>query len=246
MKKRKVKRKLKYKNIFKLLLIILAISLIALCLVLFLKEKAEINKEKALKEEIHKTRESTVNYLEELHKENEHVVAWIKIDGTNVDYPVLYSKDDYYLNHNYKKEKVEEGSIYIDKYNTLNDKNLILHGHNMRNGDMFHDLLKYKEKSFYKNHKTIEFYTLDGYNEYEIISVFLSKVYKKTDDVFKYYKYYGDKIKNNYDEYIENIKDLSLYDINLTASGEDLITLSTCEYSTENGRMVVVAKKVEG
>lgn len=245
MKKRKVKRKLKYKNIFKFLIIVLAICLVTLGLVFFFKEKAEVDKEKALKEEIHKTRENTLNYLEELHKSNEHVVAWIKIDDTNIDYPVLYSKDDYYLNHNYKKEKVEEGSIYIDKYNTLSDKNLILHGHNMRNGDMFHDLLEYKKKDFYNNHKIIEFYTLDGYNKYEVIAVFLSKVYKKTDNVFKYYKYYGDKIENDYDEYIRNIKKLSLYDINLTGSGEDLITLSTCEYSVKNGRMVVVAKKVE-
>ena len=113
----------------------------------------------------------------------------------------------------------------------------------MRDGSMFHDLLEYKDKDFFKKHKTVKFYTLDGYKEYEIISAFTSKVYKKTDNVFKYYKYYGDKINNNYDEYIKNIKNLSLYKTNTKVTNENLITLSTCEYSTKNGRMVVVAKE---
>lgn len=243
MKKRKVKRKLKYKNIFKLLIGILIVLIAFLDLLYVFNKVNEYEKEEKTKEEIHKTKEETLNYIEKLHKENKHVIGWIKIDNTNIDYPVLYSKNDYYLNHNYKKEEDKNGSIYIDKYNNLTDKNLIFHGHNMRDGSMFHDLLEYKDKDFFKKHKTVKFYTLDGYKEYEIISAFTSKVYKKTDNVFKYYKYYGDKINNNYDEYIKNIKNLSLYKTNTKVTNENLITLSTCEYSTKNGRMVVVAKE---
>ena len=77
------------------------------------------------------------------------------------------------------------------------------------------------------------------------ISVFLSKVYDKDDDVFKYYKFYGDLTIEEYNDYINNIKDLSLYDSDVTIEyPTKLITLSTCEYSNENGRLVVVAKEI--
>lgn len=190
--------------------------------------------------------EERLKIINEMHDENKHVIGWIEIKNSNVNYPVLYSGDDYYLRRNYKGNYQREGSIYIDKHNNLSDINLIIHGHNIDNGTMFRDLLKYKEEDFYKEHKIINFCDLNECKEYEIISVFLSKVYMKTEtDVFKYYKFYGDQSEEEYKEYVKNVKELSLYDIETTAKYPDkLITLSTCEFSVANGRLVVVAKEL--
>lgn len=112
---------------------------------------------------------------------------------------------------------------------------------------MFEDLIKYKEQSFYEEHKQIRFTTEKEDCMYEIISVFLSKVYYQSDtNVFRYYYFVNAKNEQEYNEFINNAKKISLYDTGVTAEyGEQLITLSTCEYSQENGRLAVVAKKVK-
>lgn len=113
----------------------------------------------------------------------------------------------------------------------------------MRNGTMFHDLINYKEESFYQKNNQIQIYTKKEKQTYEIISASLSKVYKKKDNVFKYYKYYGNLDQTKYYEYIKNIKDLSLYKIKKTSSyPNELIKLSTCEYTNEKGRLVVATR----
>lgn len=193
------------------------------------------------------TEKAMLPYLAELYAQNQDLAGWIKIEGTHIDNPVLYTpNDDYYLYRGFDKADNVAGSLYIDKRNVLDprDDNLLLHGHNMKNGSMFHDLLSYKKESFYKEHKTIRFDTLYEEGEYEIVAVFVSKVYNVDEDVFKYYSFYRAEDQRQFDAYIENVKKLSLYDTGVTAHyGDALITLSTCEYSQTDGRMVVVAKK---
>lgn len=187
--------------------------------------------------------------VKELKEQYEDIVGWIEIEGTNINYPVVQYKDnDFYVTHNYKKEKTKRGSIFLDKdYDwSIPSNNLLIYGHNNRNDTaMFADLLKYKEESFYKQHSTIKFTTPQEDAEYEIISVFLSRVYyKKEKDVFRYYYFINAKNEQQYNEYIENAKKASLYDTGITAEyGEQLLTLSTCEYSQQDGRFVVVARK---
>ncbi len=186
--------------------------------------------------------------IQSLYKENSDLMGWIQIEGTNINYPVMYTKEvDYYLRRDFYKNDDQWGSIFVDPNNTLTprDSNLIIYGHNMKDDRMFHDLVKYQEESFYQEHPKIIFYTLTTKEEYTIISVFLSKVYSVVDSVFKYYKFHNATSQEEYRTYIENIKAQSLYPIEETATfNEDLITLSTCEYSQKNGRMVVVAKKI--
>ncbi len=190
-----------------------------------------------------------VEEIKKLYQENNDLVGWITIDNTKIDYPVMYTKgEDYYLYRDFYKNDFVSGSIYVDKHNTVKprDVNLLIHGHSMADGSMFMGLLNYYDEEYYKEHPTITFYTLEEKEEYEIIAVFVSKVYNVDDNVFKYYKFYGSKTKEEYDDYISNIKRLSLYDIDASATyPEKLITLSTCEYSQEDGRMVVVGRKKE-
>ena len=178
---------------------------------------------------------------------NNDFVGILTIPNTIINYLVTYSKDDYYLRHSFDEKQSEAETLYIDKYNNIDpiDDNIIIYGHNMKNGTMFHNLLNYKDEDFYKNHKIIYFNKLNNKEKYEIISVFYSRVFYENENEFKYYKFYKANNEEEFNNYITNIKQLSLYDTKVDAKYKDkFITLSTCEYSRENGRFVVVAKKV--
>ena len=184
-----------------------------------------------------------------LKQENQDVVGTLEIDNTNINYPVLQGKDnDFYMTHNYKKEKSRNGSIFLDKsYNwNINSNNLLIYGHNLNNGTMFQELLKYENEDFYKNHPIILFTTEEEEMSFEIISIFKSKVYNKQDNVFKYYFFINPKNEEEYNYYIKNIKEKSLFNIEkIPKYGTELITLSTCSYHVKDGRFVVVGSKIE-
>lgn len=191
----------------------------------------------------------TMKKLKIINKENPDVIAWISIENTKVDYPVSQTNDNkYYLTHNYKKEDSISGSIFLDKNVDINkpSSNFLIYGHRNINGEMFETLANYKDEDYYKKHTEINFYTLYEESKYEIIYVFLSKVYYKKDiNVFRYYNFINATNQDEYDEFINNCKKSELYDIGKSANyGEQLITLSTCEYSQVDGRLVIVAKKI--
>lgn len=186
--------------------------------------------------------------LEELQKKNPDIKAYIEIEGTNISYPVLQTSDnDYYMKKNYKKEYSNDGSIFLDKDVNLElpSTNYLIYGHNNKNGAMFNDLLKYKDKEFYDKYSTIKFITNTEESEYEIIAVFYSRVYYKSEkNVFRYYYFINAKNEQEFNDYINNSKKASIYDTEKTATyGDQLLTLSTCSYHTEDGRFAVVAKK---
>ena len=187
--------------------------------------------------------------LRELKKQNNDIVAWLEIPNTKIKYPVLQTTDnEYYMTHTYKKEYSTDGSIFLDKNYDWNipSSNLLIYGHNNNNGNMFQDLLKYEDENYYKEHPTIEFTTVDEDCKYEIISVFKSRVYYKSEqNVFRYYFFINAENEEEYNYYVEESKKASLYDTGKTAEyGDQLLTLSTCEYSQEDGRFVIVAKKI--
>lgn len=196
------------------------------------------------------TKNELMEEVKELQKENEDVKAWIKINDTNINYPVVQANDnDYYLYRNYKKENSNYGSIFIDSKSNIENpnSNIIMYGHNMKDGSMFKDLLKYADEEYFNNHKYIEFVTNTSSSTYEIMAVFKSRIfYKNEKNVFRYYQCTNLNNEQDYNYYVNNCKELSLYDTGVNAEyGEQIITLITCEYSSENGRMVVVAKKAK-
>ncbi|WP_313804129.1 class B sortase [Cytobacillus sp.] len=185
--------------------------------------------------------------FQELYKRNPDIVGWLKIDDTRIDYPIMQNQQDaqYYLNHDFDKERNKNGLPFLDEYSHIDHSDILLiHGHHMNSGAMFADLMKYKKESYYMEHPTFQFSTLYEKEEYEIVAVILSKVYRKTDEVFKYYQISQVDTSAEFNSYIENIQKLALYDTGVTAQyGDKLIVLSTCEYSTKNGRLAVVARK---
>lgn len=187
--------------------------------------------------------------LEELKKENEEIIGWLEIEDTNINYPVCQSTDnEFYLTHNYKKEKATGGALFLDKdFDMVNgSSNYLIYGHRNKQNLMFEDLMKYAKEDFYNSHKNIKFTTLKDDSTYEIMAVFYSRVYYKSEqDVFRYYYFVNAENEEQYNEYVNNAKKASIYDTGVTANyGDQLLTLSTCEYSQEDGRFVVVAKKV--
>ena len=201
------------------------------------------------KKEITDKRSEQILKIEKLQKENSDIVGWIEIEGTNINYPVLQTtNNEFYLTHNYNKEYSKTGSIFLDKNVELNkpSTNFLIYGHRSIDGEMFEELIKYKKEKYYKAHPTIKFTTVNDESEYEIIAVFLSRVYyKKETDVFRYYYFIDAKNKEEYDYYINNSKKNSLYDTGKIAEyNEQLLTLSTCEYSKKDGRLAIIAKKV--
>ena len=181
---------------------------------------------------------------------NADMAAWLQIPGTVIDYPVMWTPRDeeYYLKKGFDGKKNANGCLILDTDSCLSPltTNLIIHGHNMKSGAMFGSLTDYEDESYFEEHRNIILYTDACQRNYEVIAVFRSQVYKKTDQVFKFYKFFQADTEEEFDDFYENIKALSLYDTGVTASfGDHFLTLSTCAYHVEYGRFVVVAKEVE-
>ena len=198
------------------------------------------------KEEGSLSSENTYN-LENIAKINSDVIGWIKIDGTNIDYPIMQN-GNYYLHRNIYKNYSNHGTPYLAEYCNLRaSDNLIIFGHHMKDNTMFSELVNYKNYSYYKNHKYIYFYTLkDGQtikNTYEIAIAFKTIAY--SDNGFKYYNYTNFYDEDEFNSFVGECRNLEFYNTSIDLKYTDkLITLSTCEYSQKNGRMVIVAKKI--
>lgn len=187
--------------------------------------------------------------VEELKKQNEDIVGWLEIENTDINFPVVQGEDNtFYMKHNYLKKYSKNGAILLDKDYVWDppSSNLLIYGHNNKNGTMFQSLLKYKDKKYYNLHPEIKFTTNDSDSTYEIFAVFESRVYYKSEkNVFRYYYFVNAKNEKEYNEYVKNAKKASFYDTGKTAKyGDQLMTLSTCSYHTKNGRFAVVAKKI--
>lgn len=190
--------------------------------------------------------ENTYN-LENIAKINSDIIGWIKIDGTNIDYPIMQN-GDYYLHKDIYKNYSSHGTPYLAPFcNLKKSDNLIIYGHHMKDNTMFSQLEKYKNYNFYLNHKYIKFFTIENgrtiENTYEVMIAFKTIAY--SDEGFRYYSYTDFQNYEDYEEFVENCRNLEFYYTGVVGTHQDkYITLSTCEYSQKNGRMVVVAKKV--
>ncbi|MBO5055382.1 MAG: class B sortase [Lachnospiraceae bacterium] len=185
----------------------------------------------------------------DLYEKNSHMAGWLSIEGMNIDYPVMQCEnDDYYLHHDFYGNEDKYGCLYVRKIADVNTPgtNFIIYGHNMKDGSMFGDLDLYRNADFYLEHPLISFDTLYEERTYEIMAVFLSRVYYSDEEVFKYYQFYQADTQEEFDRFYENVKKLSLYDTGVTAEfGDTFLTLSTCAYHVKDGRLAVVAKRIE-
>lgn len=184
--------------------------------------------------------------MQSLYKINNDIIGWLKIEDTQINYPVMQTKDrpNYYLRKDFYKNYSVWGTPYLaENCDIKNSENLIIYGHHIKNNKMFGELENYKQKDYYEKHKKIKFYTFEEKVEYEIISVFKTVVYSSKG--FRYYDYYNLKDEKEFNTFINKCKELSFYDTKQEIKiGDKFLTLSTCEYSQTNGRLVVVARKI--
>lgn len=213
-----------------------------------IKENPDLNTTtEDIKKEKSKEESSNKYNLENIAKINSDVIGWIKIENSNINYPVMQN-GDYYLHRNIYKNYSSHGTPYLAEYcNVQYSDNLIIYGHHMNDNSMFAQLDNYKKQSFYENHKYIKFYSY--YNgktiekTYEVAIAFKTVVY--SDKGFKYYNYTNFSDVQELNDFIENCRKLEFYNTGIDINyGDKLITLSTCEYSQKNGRIVVVAKQI--
>ena len=187
----------------------------------------------------------------ELYAINPDMVGWLRIAGTNIDYPVVRCNDnEYYLSHDFYKKEDKNGTPFVKAIADLDTPgdNFVVYAHNMKNGTMFGSLDNYESEDYALEHPIIEFDTLFTRRHYRVISVFRSEVYSEevdNEDKFKYYEYYHADSPDEFNYFYENIMSLSEVSTGITADyGDRFITLSTCAYHTSNGRFVVVGKEV--
>ena len=186
---------------------------------------------------------------ETLYNKNRKLIGWLKIEGCDIDYPVMQtSNNEYYLDHNYNQEYDKNGSLFLDKDcdAAFPNDNMIIYGHHMKSGKMFGNLNYYSKESFWEDKKEFTFDTIYETGTYAVMYVFRSKIYSEEEIVFKYYQFIDATSENEFNSNMEEMANMSLYDTGVTASyGDRLITLSTCDSSEEDGRFVVVAKKIK-
>lgn len=181
-------------------------------------------------------------------EENPDYYGWLSAPDTAIDYPVMHTPSDpeRYLRRAFDGSYAISGVPFLDGACYENCGNLIIYGHYMEDGSMFTDLLKYADQSFWQDHPTIRFDTPEEIAEYEVMAAFYAKVYYADDSgVFRYYRYTDVSDPDVFNEYIAQVRAAALYNTGVGAEpGDRLITLSTCDYHTENGRFVVVARKM--
>lgn len=182
-----------------------------------------------------------------IYEENNHVVGWIKIEGTKVNYPVMQTPEEpnYYLKRNFNGKYSEHGCIYAREECDINEPsdNITLYGHNMLDGSMFAALLDYEDKATWEYNPLIFFDTLHEYHVYKIFAVF--KTTASIDEGFKYHNMIDALDEEDFNNFIATAKELSFYDTGITPEyGDKIICLSTCEYTLKNGRFVVAAVRI--
>lgn len=190
------------------------------------------------------------NPYAEAFVQNGDMAAWLVIGDTVIDYPVMQTMEDeeYYLNRDFYGNDDKSGCLILDTGSLLEDAspttNLIIHGHNMKLGTMFGSLDEYKNETYFQEHRYIELYTEGELRRYEVMAAFNSQVYYSTDKVFKYYNFFHADTGEEFSDFYDNIKAMSLYDTGVEAQlGDHFLTLSTCAYHVTDGRFVVVAKE---
>jgi len=184
-----------------------------------------------------------------LYAQNQDFFGWLRIEGTEVNYPVMYTPEDpeYYLHRAFDGEYSQSGTPFIDGACPAEGVHYLIHGHHMKNGTMFGVLPEYAQRAYWEEHPVICFDTLYEQREYTVIAAFYSRLYSDDEPgVFRYYRYTDLSDPAVFAEYIAGVSAAAIYDTGEKAEyGDELITLSTCNYHTEDGRFVVVARRIK-
>lgn len=178
-----------------------------------------------------------------LQQENPDIYAWIQVEGTDVDYPIVQHAEDnaFYLNHSVTGEEAIEGAIYTEDYNSLDfeDPNTVIYGHNMKNGTMFRTLHNFEDRDFFDEHRDVTIYLPDEIRHYEIFAAYLYD----SRHILQTYDFSDERIFERYLDEILAIRDMSSFIDSSAELDKDsrIITLSTCYKGMKDKRYLVQA-----
>lgn len=186
------------------------------------------------------------------HRQNNEMVGWIKIDDSIIDFPVMQGKDnDYYLSMNFNKQKSKYGTPFVDYRIDLSGapevspENLIIYGHNLGDGQMFGEFVRYNDTAFYESHPIIKVSSLYGERKFKVFAAIYSNGETSNGYIFPYHMYLDFSGEQQYDAYIEAIRDRSVIDVNTDVKyGDKLLTISTCTYEFQGARFAVFAREL--
>ena len=183
-------------------------------------------------------------YFNALLEMNSETVGFLNIDEL-LALPVVQRKNDndYYLNHSFEREESSAGTLFLDGSNLLvpKDQNLIIYGHNMKNGTMFHALIGYDELSFLRKYPLVHFDTIYESNVYAPFAVFSAGVEPDSPGYLNFRRFIFDE--DEFDDFILDLRGLSKFSVPLDVRyGDELLLLVTCEYTRENGRFVIALR----
>lgn len=191
---------------------------------------------------------SVLPEYESLVAQNPDMAGWILIDDTTINYPVVQRDRTYYLNHSFEGKENANGSIFVDdRCDIVNPTtNTIVYGHNMKSGMMFGSLKNYLQAGYLESHKIVHFNTIYEYRDYEIVAVCLSEVQYQDENTYRYYDFISAETEEELQDFKDNVNELAVYgDANSLTFEDELLTLSTCNSYTEDGRLFLVAKRVK-
>lgn len=184
-----------------------------------------------------------------LHGLYPDLVGWLKVDGTGIDYPVMQdiTGEEYYLTHNFEGNEDAKGNPFVDAGTAIDplDQNIVIYGHNVSSGSQFGNLDYYLDPEYYKAHRMFSFDTIYETGRYRIVAVVRTHVRQDGESGFRYYWMRGYESQGEFQELLDFIEENSVYDTGERLTyGDTTLMLSTCEYTVNNGRLVIIAKRM--
>ncbi len=183
-----------------------------------------------------------------LHEQNPDFFGWIRIEGTRINYPVMFSpqEPERYLYKDFYGSYAKYGVPFIDGSTDVeHSRNLLIHGHNARSGILFGDLDKFLNRAFFDKHRYIQFDTLYEERIYEIVAVCRTSIQTDGSSTFPYCDYANIWDADALSRYLEHAGSAAVYATpHLASRGDETLTLSTCAYHQKNGRLIVIGKRI--
>lgn len=183
-----------------------------------------------------------------LWEQNEDIIGWLSIEGTQVNYPVVQAEDnDFYLRRDFAKQDNKHGVPFADCRVDVSvpSTNIPIYSHNMKDGQMFGELMSYQNLDFYKAHPVVQFDSIYEENQYVIVGMFIASTLEKHGPNFEYHNFVNSTNPEEFSAFASEVMSRSLINTGFDLQpGDKLITLSTCTYDFEEARFAIVARKL--
>lgn len=186
----------------------------------------------------------------EMSEQYPQLYGWLQIPDTQIDLPVMRPEGDreFYLHHDFMGAESVEGALFVDQDSSIypQDDNTVIYGHNMKNGHIFGTLHMYHNVDFFQAHKEIRFDTIYETGIYEVIAVLKTRILNENEQGFRYYRFFRYNNEKEFQQCQDFINANRLFDTGSSLKYKDrILMLSTCDYSQENGRLIVVARRIK-